>query len=201
MALLGANGAGKSTLVGILATLVQPSTGDVRYGGRVRGRRGARAIGVVAHESLCYGDLSGRENLEFFAALYEIDGPQRRAEALLERVGLDGGRPSARHAPTRAACCSGWRWRARWCMRRGCSSSTSPSPASTAAASSGWRRLLAEERARGAILVVVTHDFDALAGLVDRVLVLERGRLRSTRRWTRAPRSDALAAAYRKAAK
>jgi ABC-type Mn2+/Zn2+ transport system ATPase subunit len=37
--------------------------------------------------------------------------------------------------------------------------------------------LLAEERARGCIMVVVTHDFDAVAPLVDRVVVLARGRI------------------------
>ncbi|HWE31171.1 MAG TPA: ABC transporter ATP-binding protein, partial [Polyangia bacterium] len=37
--------------------------------------------------------------------------------------------------------------------------------------------LLAEERARGCIMVVVTHDFDAVAALIDRVVVLARGRI------------------------
>ena len=38
-------------------------------------------------------------------------------------------------------------------------------------------RLLAEERARGCALLVVTHDFDAVAGVIDRVVVLHRGRV------------------------
>jgi ABC-type multidrug transport system ATPase subunit len=38
-------------------------------------------------------------------------------------------------------------------------------------------RLLAEERARGTMLLVVTHDFDAVAEVVDRVLVLHKGKL------------------------
>jgi ABC-type Mn2+/Zn2+ transport system ATPase subunit len=37
--------------------------------------------------------------------------------------------------------------------------------------------LLAEERARGCILCVVTHDFDAVAALIDRVVVIARGRI------------------------
>src|SRR5260370_17624218 len=96
-ALLGPNGAGKSTLVGILATLVSPSAGEVRYGG-ANGRdddelRGA--IGVIAHESLCYGDLSGRENLIFFARLYGVPDPRAPPAALLPRLP----RPHPPHPP------------------------------------------------------------------------------------------------------
>ncbi len=68
-ALLGPNGAGKSTLVGILATLVTPTAGEVKYDSRELDDELRGSIGVIAHESLCYADLSGRENLEFFARL------------------------------------------------------------------------------------------------------------------------------------
>ena len=72
-ALLGPNGAGKSTLLGILSTLVRPTSGQVRFG-EVPHQEAARtlraAIGLVAHESFLYGDLSGRENLRFFERLY-----------------------------------------------------------------------------------------------------------------------------------
>src|SRR5688572_19700778 len=72
VALLGPNGAGKSTLVRVLSSLERPRRGEVRWGG-IAADEGVRArIGVVAHESLCYGDLSGRENLRFFAELYAV---------------------------------------------------------------------------------------------------------------------------------
>ncbi|HEY1585819.1 MAG TPA: hypothetical protein VGH63_09045, partial [Polyangia bacterium] len=59
--------------------------------------------------------------------------------------------------------------------------------------------LLAEERARGCIMVVVTHDFDAVAPLIDRVVVLARGRIAHDAA-APAPRSTAaLADVYRAA--
>jgi heme exporter protein A len=61
-------------------------------------------------------------------------------------------------------------------------------------------RLLAEERSRGAILVVVTHDFEAVAELVDRVVVLARGRLAHDAPAPPSRSSAALADVYRAAA-
>ncbi len=98
-ALLGPNGAGKSTLVGILATLVSPTAGSVAYGGSEAGDEDALrgAIGVIAHESHCYGDLTGHENLVFFARLYGVPEAPAVADAQLDRVGLrDAARRPAR---------------------------------------------------------------------------------------------------------
>src|SRR5436309_6496937 len=83
VALLGANGAGKSTLVSILATLVRPSSGEVLFDGSRPDKRARGGIGVIAHDSLCYGDLTARENLAFFAALQHVPDPGPRVEELL----------------------------------------------------------------------------------------------------------------------
>lgn len=177
-ALLGPNGAGKSTLVGILATLVSPSTGEVRYGGSTAGGddelRGA--IGVIAHESLCYGDLSGRENLVFFARLYGVADARARADELLARVGLvDAGERAARTYSRgmlqRLAVARALVHRPRLLL------ADEPFTGLDRAGVALLSELLAEERARGCILVVVTHDFDAVAALIDRVVVLSRGRV------------------------
>src|SRR5262249_39671404 len=77
--LLGPNGAGKSTLIGLMATLVVPSTGRVEFGGRQAHELGTdlRArIGLLAHELHLYSELSARENLIFFARLYGDRSPQ-----------------------------------------------------------------------------------------------------------------------------
>ena len=50
--LVGANGAGKSTLIGMLATLVGPSSGEIRYGvqdARHVGPAVRARIGLLAH--------------------------------------------------------------------------------------------------------------------------------------------------------
>jgi heme exporter protein A len=71
-ALLGPNGAGKSTLLGIVSTLVRPTSGDVRFAdgaGEATASDGLRRqIGVLAHESLLYAQLTGLENLRFYGS-------------------------------------------------------------------------------------------------------------------------------------
>jgi heme exporter protein A len=162
--------------VSILATLVTPSSGEVRYG-ELGDAQLRRAIGVIAHESLCYGDLSGRENLRFFARLYGVAGAATRADEWLVRVGLS---EEAAERPART-------YSRGMLQRLAVARALVHEPRLLLADEpfTGLDRsgvellggLLAEERARGAIVVVVTHDFDAVAELVDRVVVLGRGRV------------------------
>jgi heme exporter protein A len=89
--LIGDNGAGKSTLVAILSTLTRPSAGTVRYGDletRAHSSDLRAEIGLVAHESFLYGDLTGRENLELYAKLYGLGGARELARAACARAGL-----------------------------------------------------------------------------------------------------------------
>lgn len=91
MALLGANGAGKTTLMRIVAGLVKPSRGDVALSGVSLNKAGAelrRYIGLVSHLPLLYDNLSGLENLAFFARLYDMQQPDDRIEAVLRAVDL-----------------------------------------------------------------------------------------------------------------
>lgn len=70
----GANGAGKSTLLSIVGTILQPTSGQVVYAPLGRSRVEARRhIGWVGHDSHCYRELSGRQNVELCAKLYGID--------------------------------------------------------------------------------------------------------------------------------
>ena len=175
-ALLGPNGAGKSTLIGILATLTSPSSGEVRYGGRELDEELRGTIGVIAHESLCYADLSGRENLEFFARLYQVAEPKKRAAEMLARVGLEqaAGRPArtySRGMLQRLAVARALIHRPKLLL------ADEPFTGLDRSGVELLGQLLVEERQAGALVVVVTHDFDAVAQLVDRVVVLHRGRI------------------------
>jgi len=91
--LLGPNGAGKTTLLSIVSCLLEPGGGEVRFAGRrVHPSEKAirRHIGIVPQELAIYGELTARENLQFFGALYGLPGARlrRRVGEVLAAVGL-----------------------------------------------------------------------------------------------------------------
>lgn len=93
VSLLGANGAGKTTLVNIASTLLLPSSGTVRVCGDdvVRApRRVRKNISLTGQFAAVDGELSGRENLIFFARLHGMGRRRARARAddLLEQFRL-----------------------------------------------------------------------------------------------------------------
>jgi heme exporter protein A len=93
IALLGANGAGKTTLLRILATLMRPDSGTLIIGDVDALAQPAKArawIGMVAHASLIYPDLSAQENLLFYGQMHGIkrDELESRVEEALRRVNL-----------------------------------------------------------------------------------------------------------------
>ncbi len=90
-ALLGANGAGKTTLMRIIAGLARPDRGEVVLGGATMTRtlyELRRYIGLVAHAPLLYESLTGWENLEFFARLYDVPNAAQRIAEVLHLVDL-----------------------------------------------------------------------------------------------------------------
>jgi ABC-2 type transport system ATP-binding protein len=92
LAVLGPNGAGKTTLLRILATLARPSAGTLRIDGvdAVREPDAVRArIGMVAHGSHVYEDLTALENLRFWAAMGGLDASLARLRERLQAVELD----------------------------------------------------------------------------------------------------------------
>src|SRR5882762_7956018 len=79
LAVFGPNGAGKTTLLKVLAGLIQPQRGRAQVEG------GRRAIGWIGHQAQLYAQLTVRENLRFWASLYDVQPPRD----LLSRLGLD----------------------------------------------------------------------------------------------------------------
>jgi heme exporter protein A len=91
MALLGPNGSGKSTLLRLTAQLTRPSAGSIRFRGPAGEESGAsarRRLGVVAHATMLYDELTAEENLQLFASLYEIRDAAAAISARLEAAGL-----------------------------------------------------------------------------------------------------------------
>ena len=81
-AILGDNGAGKTTLLRTLAGLSRPTRGSVSLFGSKDVHSVCAQIGYMAHPSLLYDEMSGMENLRYFARLYGIEDQQRCANAI-----------------------------------------------------------------------------------------------------------------------
>ncbi|NQT58940.1 MAG: ABC transporter ATP-binding protein [Bacteroidetes bacterium] len=88
---LGPSGAGKSTTQGILTGLLKQQSGEVSVAGydtkKVQNER-FNKIGVSFEQSNVYGKLTAKENLDFYAKLFDV--PTRNSEELIRLVGLDG---------------------------------------------------------------------------------------------------------------
>jgi heme exporter protein A len=93
LAVAGANGSGKSTLLRLLCGLQRPSGGSVCYtigGNRFAPEAARHLLGWVAPDLQLYRELSGLENLAFFAELRGLRRTRAELEALLADVGLGG---------------------------------------------------------------------------------------------------------------
>lgn len=174
----GPNGSGKSTLLNILAQLVRPSRGEVRYGdtGVRRGSELRSAIGILAHAAMTYPDLSARENLALFARLYEIERAAKVIDGLVERfeIGRWGERPARTYSRGQLQ---------RLALARALMHSPQLlllDEPSTGLDVRGVERLVVTveaERERGAIVVLITHDPELAERLADSVLPLDRGKV------------------------
>ena len=178
VALLGSNGAGKSTLLSIAATLLDPSSGEVRYGdGSARGAgadlRGR--IGVLGHDLSIYPELSAAENLRFFARAYGLSDVDGSVSVALRRAGLDHredpcGRFS-RGMRQRLALERALLHRPRLVLL------DEPFTGLDDTATDALRERLRELRADGCIVLLATHDLETIDGLADRAVLLQAGRL------------------------
>ena len=96
LGLMGVNGSGKSTLLSVLTTAEPPTAGEVRWFG-ASGRRSPallRRMGVVGDTPIHFDELSGEQNLYFFARQYGVPDAEARTrmDDLLSWCGLDSSR-------------------------------------------------------------------------------------------------------------
>jgi fluoroquinolone transport system ATP-binding protein len=174
---LGPSGSGKSTTQKVLTGLLSSHEGEVRVFDRPlaeHGRGYYDRIGVAFEVPNVYGNLTGRENLEFFASLHRT--PTADPDELLGLVGL------ADAAGQRAASYSkGMLMRLNFCRAL----LTDPEllfldEPTTGQDPENARRIKAIVRARraaGATVFMTTHDMTVAAELCDRVAFLVDGRI------------------------
>ncbi|WP_096273633.1 ABC transporter ATP-binding protein [Paucisalibacillus globulus] len=91
--LLGPNGAGKSTAISMLSSLVEPTSGDVRFENNSILKKPApfrKVVGMVPQNIALYTDLTAEENLLFFGRIYRLHGKEleRKVDEVLEQIGL-----------------------------------------------------------------------------------------------------------------
>ena len=86
---IGRNGAGKSTALKLLCGLVRPTEGEALiFDKPIQDSVARRRVGALIEQPGLYPDLSGRENLRLYATLLGLDSPERRADEIMETVGL-----------------------------------------------------------------------------------------------------------------
>jgi len=179
LSLLGANGSGKTTLLRIIASLDRPDKGEVWLGPvplSTAANEIRRYIGVVAHAPLLYDRLTGAENLQFFARLYDLEEPQRRIEQLLRTLKL-------------------WRWRdsSVRTYSRGMSQRLAiarallhdppvvildePDTGLDRESLQQMAELIGQLRERDRAVLITTHSMARAAAWADRVVELRAGRL------------------------
>ncbi|MFW6038864.1 MAG: ABC transporter ATP-binding protein [bacterium] len=180
LALLGSNGAGKSTLLHVLATLAAATDGTLElFGVPIKRSEPAvrRRIGLIAHQPMTYPALSASENLRLVGGLYGIPAPARRADELLEQVGL-----LDRAADPVGTFSRGMRQRlaiARALVHEPeLLLADEPFAGLDAEATQRIEALLHELHQAGRTIVFSSHDIPQAISLADRVVVLGRGRIR-----------------------
>jgi heme exporter protein A len=172
----GPNGSGKSTLLALVGTLTRASSGTVDHGELGARRAEVRCtLGWLGHESLCYPDLTGRQNIELAARLQGRDTREAFRRAV-ERFDLDvfverPVRTYSRGQRQRVALARALVHEPRLLLLDEPTTGLDPSGAERV------KTVVEEEARRGAVVLVVTHDEPFVEAVGGHVVTLERGRV------------------------
>lgn len=177
--LVGPNGAGKSTLIGVVTGLVRPDGGAMVCDGErlLHSPLALRARLAYLPEAIAFSEgLSGRQVLQFFASARRT--PRARIQLVLERIGLAAAADRAVREYSR-----GMR------QRLGLGVALLPEAEllvldeptgglDQEGLSVLWE-VLTEARARGASVLLSTHDLALIERRTDQMVVLQAGQVRA----------------------
>jgi ABC-type multidrug transport system ATPase subunit len=174
-AILGDNGAGKTTLLRTIAGLTPPTRGSISILGTIDLRSVCSQLGYMAHPSLLYDEMSGMENLRYFARLYDVTDDERCAQTI-RAVKLDPSlvRPVGQYSQG---------MRQRMSLARALLNDPKillldePFSNVDARSSRDMVSLLAGLRDSGKTIFVVTHQASLLEGAADEFVWMEAGQI------------------------
>jgi ABC-2 type transport system ATP-binding protein len=184
LAILGPNGAGKTTLLRILAGLVLPSAGNAKICGLDIIQENGRArslVGVsLGDDRSLYARLSGRRNLEFFAALHGMS--RREAQQRIDELGNVLEIPLDQSVQASSAGI-----RQRILIARALLNDPSvllldePTKSLDPASAQNLRGFIRERLARhlGKTVIIATHNLGEAELLGDEIAIMKQGRIRA----------------------
>jgi ABC-type multidrug transport system ATPase subunit len=176
----GANGCGKSTLLRVLSTEIQPHHGRVHMrhagGGTLTAQQARQSVGIVQHDAMVYPDLTGLENLQLFATLYGVADHTRTWARSLQPLQLE----PFWHRPARTYSRGQLQ---RLALARAFLHSPSlvlldePTTGLDERSTAVLDDMLRQAQARGAVVVVTSHDTGLAQRLGATRMRVERGKV------------------------
>ena len=185
--LMGQNGAGKTTLLRIAAGLLAPDSGELLVGGidvRQRPEEAKRLIGFVPDGFGAYDNMSVLEYMSFFASCFRLGGRNARLrnEELLRRVGLFERRDSLVTELSKGM-------QQRLSLARALIHDPEllvldePTNGLDPGSRFSLRELLGELSDSGKTILLSSHVLSELSEICTDIAVLDKGRVRATRRY------------------
>jgi len=184
LAIVGPSGSGKSTLLGLIAGLDSPSSGEVLIDGVNITRLGEDALARLRGEKIGFvfqffhliPSLTAVENISVPMEIAAVPDAGRRAQALIQEVGLTG---RAHHYPSQLSGGEQQRVALARALANNPPIVLADEPTGNLDSTNGrhiMELLRTVHRTRGTTVVLVTHDAE-LAALADSRLVLRDGRV------------------------
>ncbi|KPQ01099.1 MAG: ABC-2 type transport system ATPase component [Bacteroidetes bacterium HLUCCA01] len=178
--LLGANGAGKTTTINMLLNVFPPTSGKALIGGvsvTDQPVQTKKRLTYIPENLTLYPNLTGAENLRFFAGLSGLNLSSSQIEATLQQAGLQ---PEAVHRRLETYS-KGMRQKVGIALAIARSSDVllldEPTSGLDPSASNDFARLLDIMRERGAAILMATHDLFRAKETGNRIGIMNRGKL------------------------
>lgn len=179
LAVVGPNGAGKSTFFKCTVGLLRPSTGEIFLEGENVTKKPnlmKKKIGFLGHESFLYNQMTPMENLMFYGKLYQVKKLEKTCQQLLKDVGLS----LVRDIPV-----SGF---SRGMIQRLAIARVllpdpkillldEPHTGLDIEAVAILNELIKQKQRAGTSTLIISHDFEQVCSIADRVAVLKKGRI------------------------